>query len=132
MKDIDNSEFPTHKTLTPAQMKTACLLASGVPHRSISRELGISTRSIFLWLKENDFISQIKSFSDSIMAEYQADVLNRLKETPRYLSEIIENPKEKATDRIAAIASLRDTAINWHVVRPLEEARQKMQGGEDA
>ena len=132
MKDIDNSEFPTHKTLTPAQMKTACLLASGVPHRSISRELGISTRSIFLWLKENDFISQIKSFSDSIMAEYQADVLNRLKETPRYLSEIIENPKEKATDRIAAIASLRDSAINWHVVRPLEEARQKMQGGEDA
>ncbi len=131
MKNIDNNEFPPHKTLTPAQMKTACLLASGVPHRSISRELGISTQSIFVWLKREDFKSQIKSFSDSIMAEYQADVLNRLKETPRVWSEIIENKKEKASDRLAAIASMRDTAINWHVVRPLEEARQKMQGGED-
>lgn len=131
MKKIDETEFPPHKSLTPVQMKTACLLASGMSQRRVCAELGISRRSIFTWLRDSEFRSQRKAFSEEIMADYQADILNRLTATPRVLSQIIKNPQDKDNYRLAAITSLRDTAINWHVVRPLEEARQKMQGGDD-
>ena len=132
MKKLDENDIPEHKSLSVTQLKAAVLLAAGVSGRRTARTLGTSTRSVFAWLRDPAFLEQKNALSAVFMAEYQADVLNRLKETPRYLSEIIENPKEKATDRIAAIASLRDTAINWYVVRPLEEARQRMEAGRDA
>ena len=132
MKKLDENDIPEHKTLSIVQRKAAYLLGSGYSYRQTARTLEISTSTIYRWLHDPDFASQIDALLAEIMREFQADVLNRLKATPRVLSAIIKNPEAKAADRIAAFCALRDTAINWYVVRPLEEARQRMEAGRNA
>lgn len=133
MSEPLETEFEPHETLSAKQMKAAFLLASGESYRRISIVLNVSKSTISRWRQQPDFAEQMGTFSAEIMREFQADVLNRLKATPRVLSAIIKKPEARDADRIAAWKELRDTAINWHVVRPLEEARRKMEaGGRDA
>jgi len=85
---------PKIKNLTLKQLKVVKLIADGQSVKNISDDLGISSRVIYLWLKNSDFIKAVYS-------EYQSLNIER--------SRIIRNGYEKAANFL--VDSLDDEFI---------------------
>ena len=103
------------------------MLALGWSYRKISAELGVSTGTIHNWKGLPKFTEQIDALSSEITRRFQAKNLRAAAKAIRELHAICFDKSQRASDRLSAASKIIDLALNWHVVRPIEESRRKLE-----
>ena len=125
--ELTHDDLPPHPTLSPLQQRAAHMLALGWSYRRISAEIGVSKSTVGLWKEIPEFAGQIGTFSAEFTRRFQATNLRAAAKAVRALHHIAFDESARTSDRLAAIGRILDMALDWHVVRPLEISRHKLE-----
>ncbi len=125
--ELTHDDLPPNPSLSAKQQKAAHMLALGWSYRRISAELAVSKTTIVNWRKSPEFLVQIGTLSSEITHRFQSRNLRAMGKAIRVLHAICFDERQKAADRLAAASKIIDLAINWHVIRPLEVSRHKLE-----
>ncbi len=129
---MDETPTPKRRVNLPTKYAKAALLVSrGVSYRDIAAQLHVSTGTVYAWKQRPDFLMQIDALRTEALESWEAHNLVCLRRASKELDRLMKDPNEKFADKIAAARLRGDWALNWYTVRPLEEARKRMEAGED-
>ena len=116
--------------LTPQQEEAALLLAMGVRITTVAKRLNVNRATVWTWKKNESFKKLVSEISDANMTAARNAGSYMLPKAMRRLAEIIDaEPDEAPTpgDQIAAAKLLLEYATNWHLIEPIERAKQEME-----
>ncbi len=116
--------------LSPTQIQAALLLAAGLRLNTVAKRVGVDRTTLWNWRKTETFQRQVSEFTDANMTAARNAGSYMLPKAMRRLAEIIDaEPAEAPTpgDQIAAAKLLLEYATNWHVIEPIERAKQEME-----
>ena len=132
---MDETPTPKRRVNLPTKYAQAAVLVSrGASYRAIAAKLGVSTGTVYAWKQRPDFLMQIDALRTEALESWEAHNLACLRRASRELDRLMKDPAEKFADKVAAARLRGDWAMNWYAVRPLEEARKRMEAkeGKDA
>lgn len=116
--------------LSPTQIQAALLLAAGLRLNTVAKRVGVDRTTLWNWRKTETFQRQVSEFTDANMTAARNAGSYMLPKAMRRLAEIIDaDPAEAPTtsDQIAAAKLLLEYATAWHVIEPIERAKQEME-----
>lgn len=96
------------------------LLARGKSCREVARALGISERALYNWRKRPAVQRAIYSIQQELIDTSESIGVGLMPEAIRTLTEVMNDPEARASDRIAASRALLNGAAAYHERKMLE------------
>ena len=116
--------------LTPQQLQAALLLANGVRSTAVAKKIGVNRATLWQWRKNETFQRQVSEFASDNMAAARNAGSYLLPRAMRMLAKVIDAESSmppSVADQINAAKLLLEYATAWHVIEPIERAKQEME-----
>ena len=101
------------KKITPKQRQVIELLAVGESRRNAAATAGISERTLYRWLKKDEFRQERRDYEAQLLEELQGALIARIEENLNILDGIKRNQKASDGARIRAIQLQLETMLTW-------------------
>lgn len=107
--------------------KAAMLMASGRSFRETAAEIGVSSATLIRWSKSPEFKKRLDSAVDDMVSEFHRKNNRHLLEIIDRLDDICLGKTKGSPTALAAMQTKYRWAMDWNVVRKVEEARRVLE-----
>jgi transcriptional regulator with XRE-family HTH domain len=107
--------------LTSQQVAAAECLAAGGSQRQAAKVAGVSTSTLWRWLKEpdfNEFVSSLQRFAYGLLV---GQLSSKAEKTAKAAIDLLEDPKTPAAVRLGAVRYITDTLHQAVALKELEK-----------
>lgn len=106
--------------MLPRERLAASLLARGKTCRAVANELNITERTLYKWRKRPAVQRAIFTYQQELIDSSAGQSISVIPDAVRVLSEIINDPEARASDRIAASRALMHSSQMYQERKMLE------------
>ncbi len=106
--------------LNPRQKKAIKILQDGLSMKDSAEAIGCSKRTLYNWLRDDEFLSQLRGQQDAAQAAALSLLIAAGRRAVLTLIEIMDDDKLPATTRMAASKTIIDESIKVREAIELE------------
>ena len=107
-------------SLNPRQRKALKVLQEGLTMKASAEAIGCSKRTLFNWLKDDEFLSQLRGQQDAAQAAALSLLIAASRRAVLTLIEIMDSELLPASTRLAASKTIIDESIKVREAIELE------------
>jgi len=113
-------------TLTHKQEKAIMLLLQNKKIEEVAQELGISTKTLYRWLKQDNFRQRFNEVRQELFYEALEGLKTLTKEAINTLEDVLKNGT-KETSRVTASKTVLELALRLKEVEELEKRVEELE-----